>query len=167
VWEAVCDCGNVTTTATPNKTLSCGCLQKETAAKVQRGKALPEDERKRRADANRIVQRRRRKTDPVLAMQARLSRLHRFALMRVGAVKNSPTLKKLGYTATEFADHIERQFSGGIGWHNMDRWQIDHIVPVSTAKDEADVVALNQLSNLRPMWALSNNQKKNQRVSLL
>lgn len=100
-------------------------------------------------------------------MQARLSRLHRHALKQVGAIKTSPTFEQLGYTAEEFVVHIERQFVKGMGWNNMGDWQIDHIIPVSEAKNEADVVALNQLPNLRPMWSKENNRKKAKRTSLL
>jgi hypothetical protein len=100
-------------------------------------------------------------------MQARLSRLHRHALKQVGAIKKSPTFEQLGYTVEEFVRHIERQFLPGMGWHNMSEWQIDHIVPVAEAATERDVIALNQLPNLRPMWATENNAKKARRVSLL
>jgi hypothetical protein len=100
-------------------------------------------------------------------MQARVSRLHRHALAQVGAIKTSPTFEQLGYTVDEFVAHIERQFVKGMGWHNMGQWQLDHVLPVSGAKDISDVVALNQLSNLRPMWAQDNNRKKNKRTSLL
>jgi hypothetical protein len=85
----------------------------------------------------------------------------------VGAIKTSPTFEQLGYTVEEFVAHIERQFVKGMGWHNMDKWQLDHILPVSGAKSEADVIALNQLPNLRPMWSPENNAKKDRRVSLL
>jgi hypothetical protein len=54
-----------------------------------------------------------------------------------------------------------------MGWHNMASWQIDHIIPASEAKTEQDVWALNQLPNLRPMWAVDNNAKKDKRTSLL
>lgn len=167
IWEAVCDCGAITSTATPNSTRSCGCLQREIASKIQLEKALPHEERTRRVLANRVRQRQRRKSDPRLAMQARLSRLHRHALAQVGAIKTSGTFEQLGYTAAEFVRHIERQFLVGMGWHNMSVWQVDHIVPVSSAKSEEDVIALNQLSNLRPMWAVDNNAKKDKRLSLL
>ena len=167
VWEARCDCGAITSTATPWKTRSCGCLQREAIASLQTGKALPKDEKARRVKANASRQRERRRTDPTKAMQARLSRLHRHALAQVGAIKRSPTFEQLGYTAEAFVAHIERQFVRGMGWHNMDEWQIDHIVPTSEAANEADVVALNQLSNLRPMWSLENNSKNNRRISLL
>lgn len=136
-------------------------------ASIQRAKALPEDERRRRHDARRAKVRAVRKASPVRSMQARLSRLHRHALAQVGAIKTSPTFEQLGYTAADFAAHIERQFLPGMGWHNMASWQIDHIIPVSEARTEADVIALNQLSNLRPLWAEENNRKKNKREALV
>lgn len=167
IWEAICDCGNLTTTYSPHKTLSCGCIQREIASATQKAKALPMEERNRRMLANRVRQRQRRKTDPRTAMQARLSRLHRHALAQVGAIKTSKTFEQLGYTASEFVRHIERQFPPRMGWHNMSEWQVEHIIPVSSAKSEEDVVALNQLSNLRPMWAVENNAKKDSRLNLL
>ena len=167
VWEAVCDCGSVTTTSQPHSKKSCGCLQREIASATQKAKALPAEERTRRMLANRVRQRQRRKTDPRSAMQSRLSRLHRHALSQVGAIKTSKTFEQLGYTASEFVRHIERQFLPKMGWHNMSEWQVDHIIPVSSATSEEDVVALNQLSNLRPMWAVDNNAKKDKRLSLL
>ena len=167
VWEAQCDCGNITTTATPGKTQSCGCLRSEIAAETQRAKALPADERMRRHKERRAKLREKRKADPVRAMQARLSRLHRHALAQVGAIKTSPTFAQLGYTPEDFVAHIERQFVRGMGWHHMSEWQLDHIIPVSEAKNEADVVALNQLSNLRPLWSEVNNRKKDRRELLV
>lgn len=167
IWEAKCDCGNITSTVTPTTTKSCGCLRRDVAAATQRAKALPRDVRARNVAANAARQRENRRTNPLKAMQARLSRLHRHALSQVGALKSSPTFEQLGYTADVFVVHIERQFSRGMGWDNMHEWQIDHIIPVSAARTEADVVALNQLSNLRPMWAKDNNRKKARRLTLL
>jgi len=167
IWEARCDCGTLTQTSTPASTRSCGCLHREIAAKTQRDKALPPEVKAASRKASAAKQRIRRRADPLAVMQARLSRLHRHALAQVGAIKSSPTFQQLGYTAEEFVAHIERQFTKGMGWHNMSQWQIDHIVPVSEAKDESDVVALNQLPNLRPMWAKANNAKKARRITLL
>jgi hypothetical protein len=167
VWEALCDCGELTTTARPHQTRSCGCLQREVAADIQRAKALPSSVKAANRAANEKRQRLKRKTDPVKAMQSRLSRLHRHALAQVNAIKKSPTFEQLGYSAEEFVTHIERQFLPRMGWHNMSEWQIDHIIPVSEANTQDDVIALNQLSNLRPMWAKDNNAKKNKRDTLL
>jgi HNH endonuclease len=167
IWEAQCDCGNTARTDKPQVTLSCGCLQREAAAETQRRKALPFEIRQTNRKANALRQRAKRKSNPIVAMQARLSRLHRHALRQVGAIKTSPTFEQLGYSVDVFVAHIERQFHSGMGWHNMSKWQIDHIVPASKARDVADVIALNQLSNLRPMWSKENNIKKAKRVALI
>ena len=167
VWLAKCDCGNETKTSSPHQTMSCGCLRKELAADRARKRALPIEEKKRRQKENAKRQRERRRKDPRSAMQARLSRLHRHALSQVNAIKTSPTFEQLGYTPDEFVTHIERQFIKGMGWHNMSEWQIDHIIPCSTAKTLDDVIALNQLTNLRPMWASDNNAKKDRLETLL
>lgn len=136
-------------------------------AAIQRAKALPPEIKQENVRQSAARQRARRGADPVKVMHARLSRLHRHALRQVGAIKTSPTFQQLGYSAEEFVTHIERQFVKGMGWHNMDQWQIDHIRPVSEAKDESDVVALNQLPNLRPLWSKENNAKKARRETLL
>jgi hypothetical protein len=166
-WRALCDCGNVTVTTSPKSTKSCGCIQREKSAERQRAKRLPPEIKEISRKRNAANQRLKRKTDPIKSMHARLSRLHRHALSQVSAIKTSPTFEALGYSVKDFVKHIERQFTDGMGWHNSSEWQIDHIVPISEAKTEADVVALNQLSNLRPIWAKDNNAKKAKRETLL
>lgn len=170
-WRCLCDCGNEKTVTgislKKGVTKSCGCLHREMMAAVQRAKALPPEVKAANRKRSAAKQREKRKANPVAVMQARLSRLHRHALRQVGAIKTSPTFEQLGYSVDVFVAHIERQFLAGMGWHNMQLWQIDHIVPVKQAKTVDDVVALNQLSNLRPMWAKENNTKKAKRLHLL
>lgn len=85
----------------------------------------------------------------------------------VGAIKSSPTFEQLGYSVDQFISHIEKQFLPNMGWHNMKDWHIDHIIPINTAKTIEDVIALNQLSNLRPLWAKDNVRKNYKRTLLL
>jgi len=167
VWEARCDCGNVTRTATPHKTQSCGCLHREKAGQHNTERKLSPEEKAKRRKEQGARKRAKMKSNPVAVMQARLSRLHRLAISQVGALKTSSTFAELGYTPQEFADHIEKQFTKGMGWHNMDQWQIDHIIPVSRAESKEDVKRLNQLPNLRPMWATENNRKRDKVETIL
>ena len=85
----------------------------------------------------------------------------------MGSVKGGRSFDMLGYSPSQLARHIERQFTRGMGWHNADRWDIDHIIPISTAKTLEDVIALNQLTNLRPMWREENNAKRAKVLNLL
>lgn len=111
--------------------------------------------------------RRRRRCQPHTAMAERMSRMIAWALASVGAVKRGKTFDLLGYTPAQLKTHIERQFLPGMSWENRHLWQIDHITPISTATCEADVVHLNQLWNLRPLWADLNNSKGSNLIYLL
>lgn len=54
-----------------------------------------------------------------------------------------------------------------MSWENRHLWHIDHIVPLATAKTEQDVIALNHVSNLRPMWSKENLSKGDKRLFLV
>lgn len=110
---------------------------------------------------------RKRRECHIYSTQARLGRRVREVIGSLDAVKSSNTFDMLGYTPQELTNHIERQFVKGMGWDNRDKWHIDHIVPISTAKTIEDVIALNQLSNLRPLWAHENLSKSAKRTHLL
>lgn len=73
----------------------------------------------------------------------------------------------LGCTWSEFRVHIERQFLPGMTWDSRDAWHVDHIVPISSATNEAEVIALNHFTNLRPLWAVDNLKKSDKRTHLL
>lgn len=104
---------------------------------------------------------------PEYAMAGRLSRLMSWAMKQVGGIKTSPTLEMLGYSADDLRQHIERQFVKGMSWANRGEWELDHITPISSAKTVEDVIRLNCLSNLRPMWAIENNRKNHRRTHLV
>lgn len=77
------------------------------------------------------------------------------------------TASILGCSWAEFAAHIERQFLPGMTWQNRGEWHIDHIVALATAKTEADVLALNHFTNLRPMWGPDNFKKGAKQTHLI
>lgn len=168
-WRCVCDCGAQATAATNvlrrGEKRSCGCLRRELMAAL--GRSSKKENPISRTPEYRRALKKRQMSKPERLMQARISRLFRHALAQVNAIKTSRTFDRLGYAPADLVRHIERQFLPGMGWDNAARWEIDHIIPASTAKSEGDVIALNQLSNLRPMWAEANNAKKDRRQHLL
>lgn len=166
-WYCKCDCDEECE-ASSNVLLhglkrSCGCLALESVRAVGRAnKKDPEEKRKgRRAWESAYY------GEPRRALVRRLQAGLRDALKAVKSDKPAPTFELLGYSRQQFRDHIERQFGRGMGWHNIQDWDIDHIVPISTAENLDDVIALNQLSNLRPLWREENNAKRAMRLSLL
>lgn len=101
----------------------------------------------------------RRREDSIHAFNKRSSALIRKAITRSGFKKNSRAEEVLGCTFDEFRSQIERQFLPGMGWHNMRLWEIDHIVPASSAKTQKEAEALNRAGNLRPLWRKENRSK--------
>ncbi len=67
----------------------------------------------------------------------------------------------LGADIVTVRNHIESMFKDGMSWDNYGSWHIDHIVPLSIAKSEEDLVALCFYKNLQPMWAKENILKGN------
>ena len=118
-------------------------------------------------DANREAHRarvsmnakKRRESDPIYAMRQRVSALISVRLRAGGYTKKSRSHEILGCGWDEFKLHIERQFLKGMTWENRGEWQLDHVVPISTAKTEADVLALSHHTNLRPLWREMNREK--------
>lgn len=101
----------------------------------------------------------RAQIDPVFAAQLRGRKLINNCLRAMGFKKASSTEEILGCDWEFFKSHIERQFLPGMSWGNRTEWHIDHITPISTAKTVDEVLALNHVSNLRPLWAKDNLEK--------
>lgn len=104
-----------------------------------------------------------RKSNTLYGMAHRVRTLINTGLKKRGYGKRSKTNDILGCSYSEFVAHIERQFTEGMNWDNRASWHIDHIVPVSSAANEAELLKLNHFSNLRPLWAADNLRKSNKR----
>lgn len=105
----------------------------------------------------------KRQADPLRGMHRRLSNQVRKAL--AGQKKGRRWEEILGYTVEDLARHLERQFVIGMSWDNRNAWDIDHIVPLASFKD--DPMAAWAITNLRPLWKSLNNEKRAMRMHLL
>lgn len=80
-------------------------------------------------------------------------------------------LDLVGWAGDELRAHLERQFVKGMGWHNLDDWHIDHIVPLAsftiTGPDDPELRRAWALTNLRPLWARENEAKGAKRLMLI
>jgi hypothetical protein len=112
---------------------------------------------------------RKRERDPVRRIHGRISN-QIYAVLRRG--KNCRSAFELvGYSFSELKAHLERQFTPGMGWHNVSKWHIDHIVPLSSfsiiGPDDPELRRAWALANLRPLWAADNLRKGAKREVLL
>ena len=44
---------------------------------------------------------------------------------------------------------------------NRAEWSLDHIIPISLAKTEKELIKLNHYTNFQPLWKIENIKKGN------
>jgi hypothetical protein len=75
--------------------------------------------------------------------------------------KSKSTFDIVGCTPELLKEHLEKQFTDGMTWENRNKWHIDHVVPLSSAKTEDELYKLCHYTNLQPLWAEDNLRKSN------
>lgn len=103
----------------------------------------------------------RLRSDPLFRLRMTTPRRISLALKRIGSQKRKSTILYLGCSALFLREWIERQFKPGMNWANygISGWHIDHKIPLSRAKTEAELIALLHYSNLQPLWWYENLAK--------
>jgi len=92
----------------------------------------------------------------------------RQSFQRNGFGKRSKTLEILGCSFEEFKYYLESKFEPWMNWENRGLyngelnygWDIDHLIPSSSAKTEDDVIKLNNYTNLQPLCSKINRDIK-------
>ena len=103
----------------------------------------------------------KKQTDPLFKMSCNIRCLIYHSIKKQGYTKSSKTYKILGCDFNTFKKHIERQFTKGMTWENHGEWHYDHIIPISSAQTEEEVIKLNHYTNFQPLWAEDNIRKSN------
>lgn len=99
------------------------------------------------------------KSDPIRALKEKIRHIIKNSFKRVDYSKNERTENILGCKYEYFIKHIEKQFKDGMSWDNHGEWHFDHIIPISSAKTEEEVMNLNHYTNFQPLWAFDNLKK--------
>ena len=83
------------------------------------------------------------------------------AFKRKGNVKSESLEKILGCTAKEFYNHLLKTYYSNYGeyYNGTQEVNIDHIIPLATAKTKEDVYKLFRYSNLQLLTAEDNGKK--------
>jgi hypothetical protein len=76
-------------------------------------------------------------------------------------IKSNRTEEILGCSLDEFISHLKSLFIEGMTLENHGKWEIDHKIPISSAKNEEELIKLNHYSNLQPLWKSDNRSKGN------
>jgi len=117
--------------------------------------------KKRRNELTKIRLKKRYYNDPLhrLKITAR-ARLYE-VLTRYKYPKRGSIFKYLGCDIIVLKQHLELQFKEGMNWDNYGDWHVDHIIPLSSAKNEKELIELFHYKNLQPLWAEENLLKSN------
>ena len=115
-------------------------------------------------EKDKIYRKNRMKSDLIYRIKIMSRNIIRKSLSKGGYTKRSRTYEILGCSYEDFKTHIENLFQNGMNWDNRYLWDIDHIVPISLAESEQEMVILNHYTNLRPLWK-NENEYKSDRVT--
>jgi len=122
-------------------------------------------------DKNNKRYRERRREDPVFKLKGNIRRGILSVLKRKGFSKKCRTYEILGCSFEELKSHLESKFEPWMNWNNYGLyngesnygWDIDHIIPISSATSENDVIKLNYFNNLQPLCSFVNRCIKRDR----
>jgi hypothetical protein len=134
----------------------CNIIRKES-----KKKRMINDSEYRKLDNQKkeIKRQNREKIDPLFRLKRRTRNLIRNSFRKQGYSKMSKTNSILGISFEEFKVYFESRFVGGMSWDNMGKWHIDHIIPLSSANSEDELIKLCHYTNLQPLWEKDNLSK--------
>ena len=89
-----------------------------------------------------------------------------------GYLKESKTETILGCSFVEFKLYLESKLEPWMNWDNYGLfngelnygWDIDHIIPLNSAKTEEDIIKLNHYTNLQPLCSYTNRYIKMDKI---
>ena len=99
--------------------------------------------------------------DPLIMLKSRLRKRLQAIFTAKKYTKHNKSCDILGTTFNNIKEYLESQFVEGMNWDNRNCWHIDHIIPLSSANSEEELIKLCHYTNLQPLWAKDNLQKSN------
>jgi len=134
----------------------------------KREKEYRKNNKKRIRTWNSEYSKKRRKTDKIFKLRINVSNMIRDSFRRNGLTKNMLTSNIIGCSFIELKNYLEKQFLHWMNWENKGLyngqlnhgWDIDHIIPISSAKTIEDVIRLNHHTNLQPLCSYINRDVK-------
>jgi hypothetical protein len=102
------------------------------------------------------------KNDPLYRLKVNLRRRISFYLKSKNIIKTNTTFEIVGCSPEFLKQYLEQKFTKGMSWELMGQHiHIDHIIPLSSAKNENELYELCRYTNLQPLWAFDNLSKGN------
>ncbi len=114
----------------------------------------------------------RKANDPLFKLSCNIRTLINLSLVKSGYSKNTKSYNIIGISYNDLKSYFESKFSNWMNWENHGLyngqlnygWDIDHIIPLSSAKTEEEIILLNHYSNLQPLCSKVNRDIKKDRL---
>jgi hypothetical protein len=135
----------------------------------EKAKKWRDDNKEKRREIHREWQKIKRESDPLFKLKDNLRRRIAMSITSKGHKKKTKTMEILGIDFVSFKQYIENQFEPWMNWDNYGKymrdtfnhgWDIDHIIPSSSATTEEEIIKLNHYTNLRPLCSKINRDVK-------
>lgn len=131
-------------------------LEKEKNRKREYSKKYYEINKEVRLKYSKEIQKKYREENPIYRFKSNIRR-------RINSFLKNKSVKTeiiLGITYVEFIKYFELKFTTGMSWDKIGKEiHIDHIIPLSSAKTEEEIIKLCHYTNLQPLWAKDNLMK--------
>lgn len=100
----------------------------------------------------------KRKSDPLFKLKDRIRGVIYDSFRRYGTSKPTHTKDIVGLDVEDFRNYLLQTFINNYGyeWDGIEKIHIDHIIPLSTAKNEEDIIKLCHYTNLQLLKAEDN-----------
>ena len=139
----------------------------------QENKAEIKDRLKSRKYKIAEYEKNRKNGNPLLKMISNIRTSIYHSIKRMGYSKNRNTHDILGCTFEELKIYLESKFEPWMTWENYGLyngelnygWDIDHIIPISSAKSDIEIIKLNHFSNLQPLCSKINRVIKRDKIN--
>jgi hypothetical protein len=138
----------------------------------ERKSLMVKDWRERNPNFKRDYENNRYKNDTIFKLKSLISSSLRRSF-NSELEKNKKTEIILGMKFNDFKIYLESRFESWMTWDNQGLyngelnygWDIDHIIPIATAKTEEDIIKLNHYTNLQPLCSKINRDIKRDKLN--
>lgn len=114
----------------------------------------------------------RRKNNPLFKLTQNIRNVTGRSFRDKGYTKKSRTYEILGCSYEMFFIYLESQFESWMSWENRGLyngelnygWDIDHIIPLSSARTKEEILKLSHYTNFQPLCSYTNRHIKRDNI---
>ena len=131
-------------------------------------KLIYQKEYEKRTSHSKIYRKNKRLSDPLFKLSTNIRSNINKSIKKNNYSKENNTIEILGCSYDFFKTYLENKFEPWMNWNNYGLyngelnygWDLDHIIPISSAKTEEDVIKLNHYTNFQPLCSHVNRNIK-------